>query len=360
VFGASVRGGTLPAIQRVFIIMLENHAWSEILTNPSAPYLNNVLLPMASYCNHYCNVPNLHPSLPNYLWLEAGTNFGIFDDNDPIYDHQNTTNHLATLLNHAGISWKAYQENISPTNLPLVSSGYSCRHNPFVYFDDVTGTNDATYPYGLAHVRPYSELAGDLTNNTVARYNFIIPDDCNDMHTQCGTPSAVTAGDTWLSNQVPPILNSQAYRQGGALFIITDETDSADTNMAMIVLSPLARGGGYASTNYYTHSSTLRTLQEIFNIGPMLGDAANAADLSDLFVPAGLVITDLKNLGQGRFQITATGVATNAPLVLQGATDLVNWSPCGTNPAPNAIETMVVSNKAATVRSFYRLVQSLR
>ena len=40
---------------------------------------------------------------------------------------------------------------------------------------------------------------------------------------------------------------------------------------------------GYANTIEYTHSSTLRTLQEIFGVQPLLGDAANATDLSDLF-----------------------------------------------------------------------------
>ena len=40
---------------------------------------------------------------------------------------------------------------------------------------------------------------------------------------------------------------------------------------------------GFSDTIYYTHSSLLRTLQEIFGVGPLLGDAAQATDLSDLF-----------------------------------------------------------------------------
>ena len=32
-----------------------------------------------------------------------------------------------------------------------------------------------------------------------------------------------------------------------------------------------------------SHSSFLRTMQEIFGVGPLPGDAANANDLSDLF-----------------------------------------------------------------------------
>src|SRR6266850_2752009 len=85
----------------VFIILMENHNWSSIKNSSSAPYINNTLLPMASYCEQYYNPAGIHPSLPNYLWLEAGTNFGISDDNNPSSNHQNTTNHLVSLLSRA-------------------------------------------------------------------------------------------------------------------------------------------------------------------------------------------------------------------------------------------------------------------
>jgi len=52
----------------------------------------------------------------------------------------------------------------------------------------------------------------------------------------------------------------------------------------MIALSPKAKGGGYANTIPYDHSSTLRTVEEIFGVNPLLHDAANATDLADLFV----------------------------------------------------------------------------
>src|SRR6266704_411502 len=101
--------GDLSPIRTVFIIVMENHNWSSIKGSANAPYLNNVLLPMSSYCAQYYNPPGLHPSEPNYLWLEAGTNFGITDDSDPLSNHQNTTNHLVALLRNAGVSWKTYQ-----------------------------------------------------------------------------------------------------------------------------------------------------------------------------------------------------------------------------------------------------------
>src|SRR5439155_1076104 len=70
-------------IRTVFLILMENTDWSSISGSASAPYINRKLLPIASHAEQYYNPPNMHPSLPNYLWLEAGTNFGILDDNDP-------------------------------------------------------------------------------------------------------------------------------------------------------------------------------------------------------------------------------------------------------------------------------------
>ncbi len=49
----------------------------------------------------------------------------------------------------------------------------------------------------------------------------------------------------------------------------------------MIALSPFA-AAGHASTVKYTHSSTLRTVEDVFGL-PALRDAANATNLADLF-----------------------------------------------------------------------------
>src|SRR3977135_829630 len=70
-------------IKTVFIIVMENKNWAQITGSASAPYIKNTLLPMASHAELYFNPPLVHPSLPNYLWLEAGGNFGIFHDDPP-------------------------------------------------------------------------------------------------------------------------------------------------------------------------------------------------------------------------------------------------------------------------------------
>ena len=273
-------------IRTVFLILMENNDWSSIKDSPSAPYINRTLLPTASHAEQYYNPPNLHPSLPNYLWLEAGTNFGILNDDLPSQNHQSTSNHLVNLLEAAGLSWRTYQEDISGTACPLTHVGlYDVNHDPFVYFDDDTQDNNPSASRCIEHVRPYSELQTDLINDTVARYNFITPHLCHDMHDTCAPLNdPVLQGDTWLSTEVPKILASPAYLDNGALFILWDEGGSGDGPIGMIVLSPKAKGGGYRNTIHYTHSSTLRTVEEIFGVTPMLGGAASATDLRDLFV----------------------------------------------------------------------------
>ena len=287
---------TVHHIKNVFIIVMENHNWTgngsaDIYGNTAAPYINYTLLPQASYARDYNNPPGNHPSLPNYLWLEAGSNLGVTADGSPYTYHQSTTDHLTTLLEKAGISWRAYEEDITGTVCPLSPEGskdsngnqlYQPRHDPFVYFDDQTNNLSSTSAKCISHMRPFSQLDTDLANNTVARYNFITPNLCDDMHDTCGG-NPIAHGDTWLKDHVPAILNSTAYKDGGLLIITWDEAAKGDGPIGMIVLSPYAKGNHYNNSIYYTHSSTLRTLQEIFGVYPYIRNASTANDLRDLF-----------------------------------------------------------------------------
>ena len=276
--------GDLPLIRTAFVIVFENQNWSAIKGSASAPYINNTLLPQAAHCENYFGIG--HPSEPNYIWMEAGSTLGISNDNDPSSNHQSTTNHLVTLLNAANVPWKSWQEDISGSVVPLTAvNKYAPKHNPMVYFDDVTGINNANYAYGIAHIRPYTEFAGFLATNTAGGYNFITPNLCNDGHDSCAPlNNGIRQSDTWLSNAVAKIVSSAAYTNKGAIFILWDECAAGQTvPSGMIVLSPLIKSPGYTSALTYNHSSLLRTIQEIFNVTPLIRDAANATNLSDLF-----------------------------------------------------------------------------
>jgi hypothetical protein len=345
----------------VFYIALENHNFDQpttlsspqqLLGNPAAPYLNSLVTPgnpnaaMASFASNYQNVsPMIHPSEPNYVWQEAGL-AGPLNDNDPYPNNIVNSPNLSGLLQQNGISWRSYQEDTDLLNtmgvnangahgtltntvaqtsqyeVPLTSfSGasptytnpyngsdqwnYAPKHNPQVFFTDTNGGNDPTSGNPEAgFYAPLQQLAGDLASNTVARYNWITPDQFNDMHTALslgftyngvhytGDAASIAQGDNFLSIIVPEIEASQAFKNNGLIVIWNDETEgdqAANSTFPFtsteIVISPLAKGNAYTNSIDYTHSSDLRSLQEILGVsGSWLGGAASATDLSDLFV----------------------------------------------------------------------------
>src|SRR5436190_13658254 len=319
------RGSQLTNVQTIFLVMMENKGWKTIRSSSDCPYINQTLLPLASRAEEYFTPPNLHPSEPNYIWLEAGTNFGILNDHDPGSNHISSTNHLVTLLENAGISWKTYQESLDLADNPSNNKRpYVARHNPFIFFDDVA-TNQARR---VKHIRPYSELESDLKNNNVARYNFIVPNLTNDMHTLApGSLSEEKQGDDWLAREVPKILSSAAYTNNGALFLLWDEGDNdvSDGPIGLLLLSSLAKGHGYTNNIHYTHSSMLRTVEEIFGVRPVLGDAANANDVSDLFADHDLRLSAARNSATGGPEATVTGIRTGTTNLIQTSTNLLDW-----------------------------------
>lgn len=281
-------------IKNVWLVVMENHNWVDI-DSSNAPYITNTLLPMGGHAEQYYNPPGVHPSEPNYIWLEAGaadTLPGTHDfrkSKDPGPNNSTSEiNHLVTLLQNSGIPWKAYVEAIDGSSCPLDSNEeYSARHVPFIFFQDVTDNNNPESLNCIEHIRPLPELSSDL-KGTPPGYSFIVPNLCNDMH-DC----SVQTGDTWLSNELPRILNSDVYKKGGAIIITWDESESwddpggQDEPIGMIVLSPFAKKD-YSNSIHYDHSSLLRTLAEIFGVSTDIGAAANATDLSDFFtVPLG-------------------------------------------------------------------------
>ncbi len=339
-------------IQTVFVIAMENHNLTQpnplsnpqqIRGNAAAPFLNSLMTvgnPNAthtSFATNYQNVASgIHPSAPNYIWSQGGSNFGVLNDNDPFGaggSAQTTSHNLSNYLQTAGITWKSYQEDIDinltnntvlPNNqwtVPLTSSsgsfssgtnayngtkqyGYDVNHNPQVYFVDTNGGNNSTPSNPFAHnYAPLQQLQTDLANNTVARYNWITPSQYNDAHSSLpngftyhgthytGDQAAVAQGDNFLSIIIPQIEASQAYQNNGVIIIWFDETEGGDTpawTIPEIIISPLAKGNAYSNGILYTHSSDLLTTEEIFGVGPCIGAACGANDLSDLFQPGSI------------------------------------------------------------------------
>ncbi len=294
---APARSAVSP-ISTVFLIVLENVTWTEIVGNHSAPYINALLTRAdVAYATNYNSPRGLHPSTPNYIWMEAGGNLDITNNAPPSTNHRSTRDHLVTYLNRAGYTWKAYFQNraIDGAHCPMRDS-YPYPDVPFAlpfaFFDDVTGDRNPDDAYCASHLVSDASLDLDLATNSMANYNFVRVGDCLNMHDSCAPANnRIRQGDEWVSAVMPAILESRAYLGGGAVFLTWDEgTDDSDGPIGMIVLSQFVKRAGYHNAVYYTHSSLLKTVQEIFKVTPLLGDAGNpqTSDLSDLFRPGAI------------------------------------------------------------------------
>jgi len=346
--------------QKVFVIAMENHNWTQpssvpspqqIFKNPAAPYINSLVFGTSgitsdvAYATNYLNAGiGVHPSEPNYVWAEAGQAFNsIGTDADP-YSASCTPNtavttdqHLTAFLTKAGKTWRSYQEDVNvdlATNTPLANDplvpmslwkapiasfngiftggmnaynystqyNYAAKHNPMIFFSDTNGGCPATpsteYP-------PLQQLALDLQSGNLADYTWITPNQFNDQHTRLSAgygkfvpatdQSAIAQGDNFLARVVPMIMASQAYQDGAVIVLWWDESEGGDTPdfaLPFFIISknahPNVNGLPYASNVQYSHSSFLRTMQDIFNVDPQhgypyLGAAATANDLSALF-----------------------------------------------------------------------------
>jgi hypothetical protein len=73
-------------LQHVFLIMMENHGYGQIINNPNAPFINR-LATQANLANNYFAVA--HPSLTNYLEVVGGSNFGVHSDQNPDWHNHN-------------------------------------------------------------------------------------------------------------------------------------------------------------------------------------------------------------------------------------------------------------------------------
>ena len=202
----------------------------------------------------------------------------------------------------------------------------------------------------------------------MSRYNSIVPNLCNDMHNgddaRCASSNRITTGDLWLAAEIPKLMQSPAYADNGAILITWDESTlpPAQVPIGMFVISPLAKGGGYVSTNRYTHASTLRTMQEIFGVRPFLAAAATATSLGDLFRDDPMSTNNLRLMAgaaptKGQFQFTLTGMTLGRTNVIRASTNLTNWVLLRTNVATS--DTLDFGDPAAGdfIQRFYQMFE---
>lgn len=248
-----------PPTPHLAVIVMENKAYSKVVGNGVAPYINDTLIPAGRLFTQYYAVA--HPSLPNYLVLTSGQYQGCVTDSCPrssvISDNLFAQMNQATLP----VSWKVYAEDM-PSSCYLNNAGaYAVRHNPPPYYASLGATGDNSC---ASDDVPYSRLAADISAGALPQFTMIVPNLYHDMHTDQKAPpcqlgstgqNTVCQGDAWLRSNVPPLLSDGGLNDVTVLLVFDEGSGSAGGGgqVAVVEIGPNACMGCTepATLNHY-------------------------------------------------------------------------------------------------------------
>jgi phosphatidylinositol-3-phosphatase len=269
----------------IYTIVLENHDYAEIIGSSNAPYINS-LVASGGLATNYRDT--IHPSLGNYLMMISGANQypGIVDLSPTQWPYFPADQpNLGTQLEAANIPWRSFQESMG-TPCKLTDAGrFAPRHDPFLYFkDQQQGASDLCASTNV----DYTQLPAALAANTY-RYVWITPNLDDDGHDPSTDPvGALHTCDHWLSQEVPHLLASAGYQNGGAIFITWDESEGRNGDdpdqVPMIVLSPRIAMAGMTTSTAYTHASYLATVEDLLGL-PRLATVTSTPSMLEFFHP---------------------------------------------------------------------------
>jgi hypothetical protein len=271
----------IPAADHVFLVVLENHAFNQVIGSPFMPYLNSLATQHSMATNYFANT---HPSIGNYFMLTTGN----IETNDDAFTGTVSSDSIPRAFAAAGKTWKAYMES-------LPSVGYTGgdvypyfkHHNPFAYMTDVLGSSAET-----ANVVPFTQLASDGNASTLPNFAFIAPnaeDDAHDCPTggsACLDTDKLTAADNWLKTHIDPLIQSPALANSVFIIVFDESLDVDIVNgggqVAMVMAGSHVKAG-FKSTTLYQHQSTLRLVLDLLRVTDHPGNSATAPTMQEFF-----------------------------------------------------------------------------
>ena len=267
-------------VNHVFIVMEENHGYSDVIGNPAMPYLNSLATRYSVAQGYFANT---HPSIGNYFMLTTGQ----IITNDDNYSGTVTVDNVVRELIAAGKTWKEYSEDLPYQGYDGGNMGeYAERHNPLSYMSDVRNNDQQKQ-----NLVPFTQLASDIANHTLPNYALIVPNLQHDAH-----DGTLAQADAWLQANLAPLLSSPDFDSpnGGMLLITFDEAENSDQqygggHVAWIAVGPNANpgyppSGSNLPLRLYQHQSTCRFMLKLAGVSVFPGAAANAPDMYEFFV----------------------------------------------------------------------------
>ena len=327
----SAAGGRegVPRYAHIVVILEENKDYAQMLDPAVAPNITAWSKQYGAATQFYGEV---HPSEANYVALLGGDTFGIHDDDafyckpgqvdqycymsaQPGYvDHTVRSTSLAGQIQRAGLTWKAYLEdlpepgslaanagNLAAAGKPLTPATalYASKHTGFTNFAEVQSDPDRA-----EHLVDFGRFDADLAANNLPTFALVVPNQCNEMHglvipnppegCSGAQPTAlIKRGDAELGRLIGKIQATPAWTSSDnfAIVITFDEGRGADRTGCCSVTpnAPSNYGGGHIPTlvitNHgprgladdtpYNHYSLLRTIEDAFGISEHLGRAGD-------------------------------------------------------------------------------------
>ncbi len=278
---------SLPTPDHVLVVLLENYGYSEIIGSSNAPYINSLYAnpATATFTQSYALT---HPSLPNYLDLYCGNNYGVTSDNIPTNTPWTYCNLGASVITK-GLTWGAYSETLPSVGFTGTSSGnYAEKHCPWVIFQG-TGTNNVPASTNM----PFTSFPDSLHYSNLPTVCFVIPNMVDDMHDPSyNAPTAISNGDAWVKNHLGSVI--RWCQSNNSLFILTfDEDDgiiiggvqTTSNQIVTMFIGGMVNGGHYA--NKINHFSVLRTIEDMYAL-PQCDSSAFYGPITNVWNTTGI------------------------------------------------------------------------
>ena len=274
---------SIPQVQHVAVVVLENTNYADVVGSANAPYLNS-LLPSGSLPAQY--FANSHPSIPNYFIMTTGNAV----TNDDSFTGTVSDDNVVRELNAAGKTWKAYAESLPSAGYLGGDKGlYLRHHNPFTYFSDVQSST-----MQAANVVPFTQLASDLSAGALPNYSFIVPNAADDAHScadgstsTCSAAVRLHAADNWLQANIAPLISNPAFKSSGLLVIVFDESANDLTNggghVFAVMVGTHVKLGYTGNTTMYDHRSLLSLTLHALGVTTVPNSADAAPQMTEFF-----------------------------------------------------------------------------
>ena len=201
---------SIPRLDHVFVVVMENHGYQQIIANPNEPYLNSLIASgKVNLATNYFAIG--HPSLTNYLEIVGGSNFGVRSDNAPNWGSTSCTPNLQSGLVNADAA-------AAPPSGVQIETGTVC---------PIAGTGkDAATPA----VDTWNEI-------TPGVFNFLA-----DIDGVKSVPAASTVGKSIADQLVEAGLSWKSYQEDlplGPVFRVNFSNGTASNLTDFTNLAPL-------------------------------------------------------------------------------------------------------------------------